>query len=135
VVICDTSALLAYLDEAEEDHAAVTAAFEQSDGPYVVGELVLAELDYLVLTRYGVRQELAVLDALADPRWRIAALGQDGLIAARALVAQYADARIGLTAAANAVLAERFGTDTVMTLDRRRYGFLRVKGRPVQIAP
>ncbi|MDR1187341.1 MAG: PIN domain-containing protein [Bifidobacteriaceae bacterium] len=135
MVIVDTSALLAYLDQAGPDHASVVAAFADNSGPFVVSELVLAELDYLVLTRYGVRQELAVLDAMGDPRWRITALGRDGLAAARSLVARYADAKIGLTDAANVVLAERFGTDTVATLDRRRFAVLRLSSGPIRVVP
>ena len=87
MVIVDNSAMLAYLDAAEPDHAAVVAALAQMEGPFVVSELGLAELDYLVLSHYGVRAELAALDAMAHPRWRIASLGRDGLVAARALLA------------------------------------------------
>ncbi|MDR0593243.1 MAG: PIN domain-containing protein, partial [Bifidobacteriaceae bacterium] len=116
MVIVDTSALLAHLDAAEPGHAAVVAALAQMEGPFVVSELVLAELDHLVLSRCGVRAELAALDAVAHPRWRIAALGRDGLVAARALLAERPDQQIGLSGAASVVLADRFATDVIAAL-------------------
>jgi predicted nucleic acid-binding protein len=135
VVIVDTSALLAYLDAAEPDHSAVVSALAQVTGPFVVSELVLAELDYLVLSRYGVRAELAALEAMGHPRWRVTALGPDGLAAARAVLASRADQEIGLIDAANIVLAERLGADTVATLDRRHFASLLVGGQPVRVIP
>jgi predicted nucleic acid-binding protein len=52
-VIVDTSGMLAFLDRKEPDHDAVSAVIDDAPGPFVVSELVLAELDYLVATSQG----------------------------------------------------------------------------------
>ncbi|MDR1634633.1 MAG: PIN domain-containing protein [Bifidobacteriaceae bacterium] len=136
MVIVDTSALLAYLDAAEPDHQAVKAALSACDGDFVVSELVLAELDYLILSRYGVREERAALAALAHRRWRVSALGADGLAQATALIDRHANEAIGLTDAANLVLAARFKTRRVATLDHRHFGHLTLPdGSAVEIVP
>jgi predicted nucleic acid-binding protein len=55
---------------------------------------------------------------------------------AREIAAKYADERIGLADAANTVLAERFHTTKIATLDQRHYTVLRMPdGRPLEIIP
>ncbi|GEM_PF-2988229 len=63
-VIVDTSALLAFFDTSEADHASVSEVLDAAD-VLVVSPYVVAEVDYLVATRHGVDAELAVLDELA----------------------------------------------------------------------
>jgi predicted nucleic acid-binding protein len=63
---CDTSVLIAYFDASDAHHDDVNAAVEADSGPFVVSPYVLAELDYLLATRRGVREELAVLTELAS---------------------------------------------------------------------
>jgi predicted nucleic acid-binding protein len=57
------------------------------------------------------------------------------LVAARALLAERPDQQIGLSGAASVVLADRFATDVIAALDRRRFSTLSVRGKPVRIIP
>ena len=123
-VIVDTSALLAFFDASEPDHLAVSAVLLAAD-VLVVSPYVVAELDYLVATRHGVDDELAVLDELAGGAWDLAALGEDGLRRARGVIASYRDQQIGVADASIVVLAERYRTRTIVSLDRRHFGVLR----------
>lgn len=124
-LIVDTSALLAYFDAAEPDHAAVAQALEVAADLLIVSPYVIAELDYLVATRHGAEAELAVLDELASGAWELASFGPDDLRRARSVVAKYGDQRIGVADASNVVLGERYGTRTIATLDRRHFEVLR----------
>lgn len=63
--IVDTSALLAYFDASEPDHATVEEALGTTADRSVVSPYVVAELDYLVATRHGVGAEPAVLDEVS----------------------------------------------------------------------
>ena len=74
-MIVDTSALLAFFDTDEPDHAAVTAVLDAATEALVISPYVLAELDYLVASRLGVSAELAVLRELAGGAWDLAAFG------------------------------------------------------------
>lgn len=135
-LIVDTSALLAYFDAAEPDHAAVGEELDASAGLLVVSPYVVAELDYLVATRHGVDAELAVLDELAGGAWELAGLDLEGLRQARSIVARYADQAIGVADAFNVVLAERYRTRTIVTLDRRHFEVLRpVTGGRFTVVP
>ena len=124
-MIVDTSALLAFFDRSEPDHAAVTELFTSTTESLVVSPFVVGELDYLVATRLGSDAELAVLRELAGGAWDIATLGLDDLAAATAVIERYADQRIGVADASSVVLAARHRTRTIATLDRRHFEVLR----------
>jgi predicted nucleic acid-binding protein len=124
-VIVDTSALLAYFDANEPQHQAVSEAIESSDETLVVSPYVIAEVDYLVLTRHGSEAERAVLAELAGGAWELAPMDRTRLEAAADLVRRYADVPIGVTDASNIVLAQAYQTDTIATLDRRHFSILR----------
>ena len=135
-MIVDTSALLAYFDTDEPDHAAVTAVLDSATEPLVVSPYVVAELDYLVASRLGVSTELAVLNELAGGAWDLAAFGTEDLAQARAVVEHYADQPIGLADASMVILAARYQTQTIVTLDRRHFGVLRpIGGGSFKILP
>ena len=135
-MIVDTSALLAYFDTDEPDHAAVTTIVETATEPLVVSPYVVAELDYLVASRLGVSARLALLRELAGGAWDLAAFGAEDLARARAVVERYADQSIGLADASNVILAARYQTRTVVTLDRRHFGVLRpIDGGSFSVLP
>ncbi|WP_276529690.1 PIN domain-containing protein [Tomitella gaofuii] len=123
-LIVDTSALLAFFDASEPDHAAVSAALTAEAGALVVSPFVVAELDYLVAARIGVDAELAVLDELAQGAWDLPEFGAAELAEARAVVQRYRDQDIGVADASNVVLAGRYGTDRIATLDHRHFSVL-----------
>ena len=124
-MIVDTSALLAYFDAGEPRHTDVAAAIDASDGLLVVSPYVIAEVDYLVLTRHGPEAERAVLAELTGGAWELAAMTRERLAMAARIVQRYADVPIGVTDTSNIVLAREYQTDTIATLDRRHFTILR----------
>lgn len=124
-MIVDTSALLAYFDRNEPDHAAVAGTMESATDPLVVSPFVVAELDYLIMTRLGTAAELAALDELAGGAWELASVSADDLAVCTRVIEKYADQSIGVTDASLVVLAQRFATRSIATLDRRHFDVLR----------
>ncbi len=136
MIIADTSGLLAFFNRSEPRHAAVTEAIEASPGPVVVSPFVLAELDYLVATRMGVEAELSIMTELASGAYALAEFGVTDLAMAAEIIDRYRDPQIGLTDASLVVLADRFRTSKVLTLDRRHFSVLRaLSGEPFEILP
>ncbi|GLY65939.1 PIN domain-containing protein [Amycolatopsis taiwanensis] len=127
-MIVDTSALLAFFDRAEPDHEPVSEAVEQTNEPLVVSPFVIAELDYLVATRVGVDAELAVLREMAGGAWELPFFGPPELEQAARIVEKYRDQNIGVADASNVVLADRYHTRTILTLDRRHFDVLQPVG-------
>lgn len=124
-MIVDTSALLAFFDLDESAHHDVADVIEGTTEQLVVSPYVVAELDYLLATRRGVDAELAVLRELAGGAWELPAIRAEDLTAAAVVIGKYVDQQIGITDASLVVLAERYSTRTVLTLDRRHFAVIR----------
>lgn len=125
VAIADTSALIALFNNSDEHHAAMKNRMAYV-GHLVVSPCVLTELDYLTATRHGPSSANAVLGYIisraATGRWEIPEISAH-LLAARAVMGGYPS--IGLADAMNVVLALRFRTDVIATLDRTHFRMIR----------
>lgn len=136
MLLCDTSGLVAFFDASDAHHARVDATIAEDPGPFVISPYVLAELDYLLATRCGVEAELAALGELSTGAWELPAFTAADLRSARDLIDHYRDQDIGVADASIVVLAERFKSNRVLTLDHRHFRVLRtVGGRPFQLLP
>ncbi len=125
MIIADTSGLLALYNRREPAHDAVARAVASSHEPLVVSPYVVAELDYLVATRLDVAAELTVLRELASGAYELPHLEAADLEACADVVERYRDQSIGVSDASIVVLAHRYRTRSLLTLDRRHFGVLR----------
>ncbi len=100
-------------------------ALSEEPDRLVVSPLVVAELDYMITKLSGVATEVALLRELASGAWELAAWGASDLKRAADVVERYADQEIGVTDASLVVLADRYGTRRIATLDRRHFEVLR----------
>ena len=99
--------------------------------PYVV-----AELDYLLATRRGADAELAALTELSGGAWELPTIETADLRDACAVIDRYRDQDIGVAGASLVILAHRYRTDRLLTLDRRHFRVIRsTAGRPFTILP
>ena len=125
MIIADTSGLLAFFSESGRHHEAVVAWLERNNPVMVVSPFVIAEVDYLVATRKGVEVELAVFRELASGAYELPAMNSDDLGLASEVVERYRDLGIGIADASLVVLADRYRTRTILTLDRKHFGVVR----------
>jgi predicted nucleic acid-binding protein len=123
VILCDTSGLLAAYDEQEPSGLAVRELLDEETGTLVVSPFVLAELDYMLLSRAGVRAELTLLNDLADNVYQVAAFTVQDAVRVALLVEQFSDLGLGISDAHTMILAapERYGTTRVLTFDQRHF--------------
>ncbi len=135
MIILDTSALFAFLRTGDPDNEAVTGVLLTKE-PLIVSPFVIAELDYLVEARAGVRAELQMLADIASGAYELPVLSAADLIACAGVIDKYADQRIGVTDASLVVLAERYQTRRICTLDHRHFGVMRgTDGIPFELLP
>ena len=136
MILLDTSGLFAAINPDQPEHEAARVALAAEAAPLVLSPFVLAELDYLIVTRGTVEAELAFLGEVAAGAYEIAAFDSDDVRAAAALITQYYDLGIGIADASLVVLAARYGTDRVLTLDERHFRALRSpRGQPFTLVP
>ena len=120
-LIIDTSGYLAGTVARHPLHDAVLKILSGARQPPVVSPLVIAEIDYMVLDKAGVARELDVIDDLTSGAYELPDLDIDDLRSARRLAAKHQDLKIGMTDAVNAVLAERYDTNEILTTDQRHF--------------
>lgn len=136
MIVADTSGLLAVYNTAEPAHAGVARAVAEEREPLVVSPYVVAELDYLLATRVGPQAARAVLRELSGGAYLLPCLEADDLVVIGDLVERYVDLRIGVADASLVVLADRYATARVLTLDRRNFEAVRtLGGAPFTLLP
>ena len=136
MILLDTSGLLAAIDGSQHQHTQAAAALRQASAPLLLSPFVLAELDYLLASRVGVRAQRALLDEVARGAYRLEPFTTEDVAAAALVLKRYRDLEIGLADASIVVLAERHAVRDVLTLDHRHFQALRgPKGRRFRIHP
>lgn len=120
-LIVDAGVLYAQADADEPQHGVVAGLLEAERDDLVTSQVVAAEADYLILKRLGIEVELAFLDDLADGTYVVDALKPHEFALAREIVERYRDLELGLADASLVVLAARWQTRRILTLDERAF--------------
>jgi predicted nucleic acid-binding protein len=120
-LILDAGALYAQADVDEPQHDAVAGLLREERDTLVTSQIVAAEADYLIMRRLGIDVELAFLDDLAAGTYVMDALTPPELTVARDVAARYRDLELGLADASLVVLAARWQTRRILTLDERAF--------------
>jgi predicted nucleic acid-binding protein len=125
------------MDSDSRLHVAAKEVLAEAMVPLVVSPFVLAELDYLLTTRIGVHAALNLLREIERGAYRLEPFPVEDVGKARARIEQYAGfGDIGLADASNIVLAERYDTLDILTLDERHFRALSGPGgRPFRLLP
>lgn len=134
IAIVDSGPLYAAIDADDDDHSRCLEVLERRDLDLIVPALVVAEVTYLVGRRLSAGIEATFLRGLAS--LEVEAPMIDDWPSIADLVERYGDFPLGGTDASVAVLAERMGTDLIVTLDRRHFAAIRsTKGGSYRLLP
>ena len=136
MIVLDTSGLLAWIDASQRLHSTVAASMNQIPAPYLLSPFVLAELDYLVATRVDVSAEHALLQEVENGAYELVALTAEDVGRARRVMERFKGFPIGLADASIVVIAERYQTHNILTLDEQHFRTLTgVDRRPFRLLP
>jgi uncharacterized protein len=125
VIICDTSGLVAAYSGNDPRQRQITDLLGDDPGPLILSPFVLAELDYLMAKRAGVRAELNVLSDVASGVYTLAEFDRFDAGQAATLVERYRQMDIGIADASLIVLAAKYQTTRLLTLDERHFRAIR----------
>lgn len=97
---------------------------------------MLAELDFLLMTRIGSEAESRFLDQVGAGVYRLESFAEADIRECADLVRRYSDMEIGLADASVVVLASRYRTTRVLTLDERHFRAIRpMRGNAFKLLP
>jgi uncharacterized protein len=134
IAVVDSGPLYAAVDRSDDDHARSIEALARVDLDLIIPALVVAEVTYMVGHRLGPDVEAAFLRSLE--RFDVEAPEPQDWPRIGELVEQYRDFPLGGTDASVVALAERLGTDAIVTLDRRHFAAVEPRHRPAfQLLP
>lgn len=123
IIVADTSALFAGFDADQPEQSRIAAIMETET--LAISPLVITELDHLVHRDLGFSAAVQVVDALAgrmtQGQYRLAELKPSDIVAAQGIRAMYEALHLDLADAVGVVLADRYKTDRILTLDQRDY--------------
>ncbi|MGA7362023.1 MAG: VapC toxin family PIN domain ribonuclease [Candidatus Dormiibacterota bacterium] len=125
MLVCDTSGLPPYFVASDGHNAQVSRIMDSDPGPFVVSPYVVAELDLLLATRRGLAAELAALVESSGGAWELPSIASGELHEACGVIEMYRDQNIELADASMVVLARRYRTDRILTLDQRHFRVIR----------
>lgn len=134
LAVVDAGPLVASLDRRERHHARCVEVLRRPDLQLVIPAMVVAEVAYFAGKRFGARVESVFARGLGSMDIEAPHVEDWPIIAD--LVERYSDLGLGTTDAATAVLADRLGTDLIVTLDRRHFETVRSSGgNPFRLLP
>lgn len=123
IAIVDSGPLVAVANTADPAHHTCLAALQTPGFHLVIPALCVAEAAFLIHQRRGPLIEAKFLRGLESFDVQAPLAGDWPRIAE--LVEQYSDFPLGGTDASVVATAERLGTNTIITLDRRHFGVVR----------
>ena len=127
--------LYAYFRADDPDHHDVVDLLNQGE-QLIVSPYVVAELDYLLANRAGQGVEVQMLIELSSGSFELPIIGAADLLSCAEVISRYADQNIGVADASLVVLADRYHTNRIATLDRRHFSVLRtIKNDRFTIVP
>jgi predicted nucleic acid-binding protein len=137
MVVADTGAVYALIDRDDVWHKRVTEWWQSNRGPIVLPVTVLPEVSWLLRTRIGAHAERAFAAALAEGEFVVEPLETAAdLTRIAELLEEFADLPAGFVDASVVAVAERLGTRTVLTTDRRHFTVLRTRqGKALRLVP
>jgi hypothetical protein len=135
-IIADSGAVYGLYDRRDAFHASLRAAIEAARDLIVLPAPILGEIDYLLRLRLGNR---ALLRFLADKQERafvVETVTMADLRRCASLIEKHSDLDLGLADASVVAVAERVGTDRILTVDHRDFRVVRsARGRPFHLLP
>lgn len=130
MIVADTGAILALLDQGDRHHAAVRKIYEERPDVWVLPWAILPEVDYLVASELGARAQEAFVGDLAEGAFAVE-FGKDAdLGRAHAIGRKYRSLHLGLVDTIVIATAERLRADAIATLDLRHFGAVKIAGSP-----
>lgn len=125
IAIVDSGALIAFTNRADPHHSLVSTVLSRRDLEIVVPVLCIAEVCYMLAERGGPGMESRFLARCSQLDIRAPEPEDWDRIAQLAFA--YRDMGLGGTDASVIALAERLGTDIVLTLDERHFRAVQAK--------
>jgi predicted nucleic acid-binding protein len=130
VIVADTGAVLALLDEGDRHHRAVRQLYDDRPDDWLLPWAVLPEIDYLVASELGARAQETFMADVAGGAFAVEYGKVEDLDRAFVIARKHRALRLGLVDTVVMAVAERVRAEAIATLDLRHFGAVKLVGSP-----
>ncbi|MBM7783430.1 PIN domain-containing protein [Tenggerimyces flavus] len=128
-IIVDASAIVAWYDEGQAEHDAIVSILprlvRERREKLIVSPMIVVEADYLLADELGPRGARYFAEDLVNGAFELATWSVSDHAVALGVIDSYHGDYVGIADASNVVLADRYRTTELMTLDQRHFRMLR----------
>jgi uncharacterized protein len=124
-ILIDSSFLIALYDLSADEHSVVKAIADLYEGQFLVPQVVLTEVVYLLKREMGVPGAANFLEMFADSNPILQDVTVEDLRRTQAIMRKYASAKLDFVDCCIIALAERLNVTQVGTLDQRDFRMVR----------
>ncbi|MEZ4424987.1 MAG: PIN domain-containing protein [Gemmatimonadota bacterium] len=130
MIVADTGAIVALVDQDDRHHQTLRGAFEADPGAWILPWAILPEVDHILASRLGSAVARSFRADVASGAWAVEWNGGSDVERARDLDAANADLELGLVDAVVMAVAERLGARAIATLDLRDFAAVTLRTDP-----
>jgi len=128
-ILVDSSFLIALYDRAADEREAVNEIARLYSGQFLVPQVVLTEVVYILKRETGVQGAIYFLDSFTRSKPDLQDVIVEDLIRVQEIMQQYADAKLDFVDCCIMALSERLNITQVCTLDQRDFSMFRPRHR------
>jgi len=134
-MICDTSGIISAHIADQPYNEETLEAMNRADS-LILSPISLSEIDQVVSVRNGSWASRRIFEELVEPEYELASFDESDLALALGVMTSNEDLNIGLVDASLVVLAKRYKTNEILTLDQRHFRAIRgLDGRHFKLLP
>lgn len=130
MIVADTGAIVALIDQDDELHDSFRGIFDTDPDAWILPWAILPEVDYLLSKYVGSAAEEAFLYDVAHALYRIEWGTESDLRRAHELAKRHRALSLGLVDAVVMAVAERTKAEAIATTDERDFGAVELRGQP-----
>ena len=128
IIIVDTCAVIAIFDRRHPSNMQLKELLLTEDNLYVIPSTVVTESCYILNTRFGVKFEISFINEIIETNFIFEPVQFEDLARIIELLEKYKDLNLGYCDSAIIAISERFGTNKILTLDRKHFNVVIPKG-------
>jgi uncharacterized protein len=120
-LLIDAAPMVALADPNEPRREAIVETLRDEPGQLIIPSPTTAEVDYLLGARFGSDARRAFLRDLAAGRLTVGTLDREDYATVIEIESRCQDLDLGLADCALIVLADRYGTNRILSFDERHF--------------
>jgi predicted nucleic acid-binding protein len=123
-VVVDASAIVAGYDDDHPECHGIRRVVADESARLVISPLIVAEADYMLARHVGRAAAVRFAEDLAAEAYEVVDWACADHAEALSVVNAYTSDYVGMADASNVVIADRFRTNQILTLDQRHFRLL-----------